>query len=252
MKQSIKRYGKMIWVLVALFVFQACYPGGSIPIEDLDTTSTFYIVDDFNTAPTNTALVWEVARILGDDNNLEYNGEKDDLILNTTLANLVSLYTEAGVTIIAQKDANGDLIGPEPKNFSGTILLYEEGAQDNPPVPNVESAYTPSIKLTRETVGIVYPGYPWYPGGGWGCWYCSPCYYCGYPPTVSYTSYDVGSIILELIDVRKLTPGEIPSEFNPSWVAIFRGLVSSNPTTNDTRVRNNINQAFAQSAYLKP
>ena len=231
---------KLIALLfVAATVLQACYPGDSIPIEDLDTTSTFYIEEDFNPAPTSAAIFWEVARIEGGDNDLDYTGEVDDEILNTTLANLVNLYGEANVYIISETATPI----PAPSNSNVVVVTSTD------PTPVVEAAYAPSIKLTRETIGIVYPGYPWY-GGGWGCWYCG-CYYCYYPPTVSYQSYDVGTILVELIDVRQLTPGETPAEFSPSWVGVFRGLVSSQAATNSARVVGSINQAFDQSLYLK-
>lgn len=233
---------KQIKLIALLFVaataLQACYPGDSIPIEDLDTTSTFYIEEDFKPAPTSAAIFWDVARIEGGDNDLDYNGEVDSEILNTTLANLVNLYGEANVYIISETATPI----PAPNNSNVVVVTTTD------PTPPVEAAYAPSIKLTRETIGIVYPGYPWY-GGGWGCWYCG-CYYCYYPPQVSYQSYDVGTILVELIDVRQLTPGQEP-DLSPSWVGIFRGLVSSKAATNSARVVGSINQAFDQSPYLK-
>lgn len=238
----MKHFKKIAMLFIAAITLQACYPGDSIPIEDLDTASTFYVPEDFSPAPATVAILWDVARIEGSDpdNDLDYEGEVDDEILNTTLENLVKIYGEGNITIISETATPN----PAPSNSNIAIVTPTD------PIPSVDGAYAPSIKLTRETVGIVYPGYPWY-GGGWGCWYCSPCYYCGYPPTVSYQSYDVGSVVIDLIDVRQLTPGETPGEFTPSWVGLFRGLVSSNSTSNSARVVSNINQAFEQSPYLK-
>lgn len=235
----MKQIKKIALLFIAAVVLQACYPSDSIPIADLDTTSTFYIAEDFNPAPASAAIFWDVARIKGGDNDLDYNGEVDDEILNTTLKNLVEIYGEANVYIISESATPS----PTPSNSNVTVVTSGD------PTPDVEAAYAPSIKLTRETIGIVYPGYPWY-GGGWGCWYCGGCYYCGYPPTVSYQSYDVGTIFVELIDVRQFN-GQIPDEFSPSWVGVFRGLVSSKASTNSTRVIGSINQAFDQSPYIK-
>ena len=64
MKHMSNIIKKSLWLLVALVVFQACYPSnGSIPITDLDTTSTLYNTEDLATPPTSAAIVWEVVQI---------------------------------------------------------------------------------------------------------------------------------------------------------------------------------------------
>lgn len=242
----MKQIKNIALLFIVAITLQACYPGDSIPIADLDTTSTFYIEEDFNpTAPASAAILWDVARIISNDpdNDLDYNGEVDSEILNTTLDNLVKIYGVGNVYIVSETDVPS----PTPSNSQVTIVTPNDQA------PNVEGVYASSIKLTRETVGVVYPGYPWYPGwgGGWYPGYPGGCYYCGYPPTVSYQSFDVGTIIVDMFDLRQLTPGNIPDEFDPAWVGVFRGLVSSNPASNSDRLVASINQAFDQSPYLE-
>lgn len=251
MKQSIKKYGKALWILVILVAFQACYPGGSIPIEDLDTTSTFYNTDDLATPPVSAAIVWDVVEIIDEDdpdNNIPYEGTVDAEILNTTLDALVDLYGENNVVIISET-ATPDIT---PSNPNIPIVV-----PDVDPVPDVEALYNTSIMLRIQTVGVVYPGYPWWPGGGWwGGWYPGypgyPCYYCGYPPSISYTRYEVGTVILDMFDLRQLDGSTIPSDFDPSWIAVNRGLISKNSEFNKTRTVSGIEKAFLQSAYLKP
>lgn len=251
MKNKLKLSGKMLGILGILVVFQACYPGDSIPIDDLDTTSTFYNTDDLATAPTSAAIVWDVAEIIDEedpDNNIPYDGEVDDEILNTTLDELVKLYGESNVVIISETPNPG--ITPSNPN----VQIVVPGID---PDPDVEALYTASIMLRIQVVGIVTPGYPWWPGGGWwGGWYpgypgWGPCYYCGYPPTVSYSKYQVGTVISDMFDMRQFntTP---PEEFDPSWIAINRGLLSKNSDFNASRVVTGIKQAFVQSPYLKP
>lgn len=245
MKLSKSKLGKLLWVLGILVVFQACYPGGSIPITDLDTTSTIYNSDDLATPPASAAIIWDVAEIVDEedpDNNIPYNGEVDDQILNTTLLELVELYGEANVKIISETDTPS----PTPANSNVEVIVAESGG--NP--PDVEAVYASSITLRKQYVGIIYPGYPWWPGGWWGGWY--PCWYCGYPPTVSYTRYDVGTVISELYDARQFEAGAVPSEVDPSWIAINRGLLSSSTNFNGERVVTGIRQAFTQSPYLDP
>jgi len=236
---------KAIWLLALIVVLQACYPGGSIPIADLDTTSTFYNSDDLATAPTSAAIVWEVVNLkLDDGDDLRYNGEVDDEILNTTLTELVKLYGESNVFIISETATPV----PTPNNSNITIVVP---AVD--PVPSIEVLFAPSVILRNKEVAIVYPGYPWWGGwyGGYYPGYPGGCYYCGYPPSVGYASYEVGSVVLEMHDLRQIQVGEpIPSELDISWVAIMRGLIATNPSTNNTRLISGIQQAFAQSPYL--
>lgn len=248
----MKQIKKIAMLFVISIAIQACYPGDSIPIEDLDTTSTFYEPADFTTPHANAAIMWDVVQIKNDDaEDLPYNEEVDDEILNTTLENMISLYGESNVTIIAEKNANGELIGPTPSNPNVTVILFEEDAPDNPDVPNVDGLYTSSIMLREQTIAYVYSGYPWY-GGGWGCWYCSPCYYCGYPPTVGYQTYEVGSVIIEMINIREIESGPVDPDNSPiSWIAINRGLISSDKKFNAQRTVDGIDQAFKQSPYLK-
>ena len=234
-------------LFVAAIVLQACYPGDSIPIEDLDTTSTFYESDDFITPHTSAAIMWDVVEVVDDndpDNNIPYDGEVDSEILNTTLDNMVALYGEANVTIISETD----IPSPSVNNTYPDVRIVTP----NDPTPMVEALFAPSIVLKKKTIVYTYPGYPWY-GGGWGCWYCSPCYYCGYPPTVGYSSYETGTVTLDMINVNEISAGPISPNDSPlSWVAISRGLISSNEAFNAERVENGINQAFIQSPYLAP
>lgn len=251
----MKHFNKIALLFIAAITLQACYPGDSIPIEDLDTTSTFYEPDDFTTPHTSAAIMWDVVEVIDEDdpdNNIPYNGEVDDETLNTTLENIVALYGADNVYIIGEDDGNGNLVGPTPSiNIkSANILLFTEGGANNPPTPTVDAIYSASIMLREQTVAYYYPGYPWY-GGGWGCWYCSPCYYCGYPPTVGYQSYEVGSVIIELINVSEINADPIDPTNSPlSWLAINRGLISSNKEFNAQRIIGGINLAFKQSPYL--
>jgi hypothetical protein len=249
MKDKLKIAGKVIWILGILVIFQACYPGGSIPITDLDTVSTYYNTEDLSTPPTSAAIVWEVVEIIDEedpDNNIPYKGEVDSEILNTTLLQLIDLYGKENVVIIA--DTTMEHLVPTPVDT--TIPVFDPEEDPNPPA--VQSLVAPSVLLRKEYVGVVYPGYPWWGGGWWGGWW-GGCWYCYYPPTVSYQRFDVGSIRLDMFDLRQIPQGgEPPADFDPSWVALFRGLISSNSTTNSDRVVSSIQQAYEQSPYLKP
>jgi hypothetical protein len=249
MKETMRKLRKFLWLLVATIVLQACYPGDSIPISDLDTTSTLYDTNDFATAaPTSAAILWEVVQLKGDDgDDLDYDGGTDDEILNTTLDELVGLYGEASVWIISETSTPPDYDASKYPN----VLIYVPSSGD--PHPTVETLYAPSVVLRNKQITVVYPGYPWY-GGGWGGYYPGypgGCYYCGYPSYGSVT-YQVGTVVLEMYDLRKIPEGgPVPADYDMSWIAIMRGMLGSNSGANSERAISGIQQAFRQSPYLK-
>ena len=245
MKKLMKLPARFLWVLGSIIILQACYPGDSIPIADLDTTTTLYNTDDLATAPTSAAIVWEVVQEKSDDgDDLEYDGETDDEILNTTLDELVKLYSAANVYIISETATPV----PAPGNSSVAVVV-----PTTDPLPGAETLYAPKVVLRNKQITVVYPGYPWGGGGWYGGWYpgFGGCYYCGYPSYGSVT-YQVGTVALEMYDLRKIpSGGPVPSEFDMSWIGIMRGIIGSNSATNSTRAITGIQQAFLQSPYLK-
>lgn len=89
-----------------------------------------------------------------------------------------------------------------------------------------------------------YPGY-WQPGfwgPGWGNWY--------YPYPVVY-SYSVGSLLVEMVDLEASSDASAKAKLPVIWTAYMTGLLSgSNRIDVQLSVRA-IQQAFAQSPYLK-
>ncbi|MCC8200050.1 MAG: DUF4136 domain-containing protein [Tannerellaceae bacterium] len=88
-----------------------------------------------------------------------------------------------------------------------------------------------------------YPGY-WGPGywGGWGGWY--------YPYSVYYT-YSVGSLLAEMVDLKSVVPVDENSRLPIIWTAYMSGLLSSSSNFNTQLAVNAVDQAFAQSSYIK-
>lgn len=78
----------------------------------------------------------------------------------------------------------------------------------------------------------------WY-GGYWG-WY--------YPPYYTVSSYTTGSVIFTLVDPNAADNSPI-NQSETAWVAVMNGLYVG--TYNATRVTTAINDAFAQSPYLR-
>ncbi len=225
MKKTMLKF-VMLFVITTFMI--SCYPGDT-DYEDLDTTTTVYEKANFNPAPQSVTIFWSVTQLKGDDdNNIEYHGQIDNEILNTTLDNLVNLYGVENVTIFSV-DENPS---PTPSNSQVTVITPQDDEADS------DTRIVPAIVLRQNTgVGIVYPPIYWYPPG-WGC------YYCWYTPMPYTYDYEVGTVLLNMMDHRNA------SVDSPSWVATMRGLLSSANVFSGDRAVGGINQAFDQSPYL--
>jgi len=106
---------------------------------------------------------------------------------------------------------------------------------ENNPEPDFDAGIVTAIVLREHTeVGWVWPGYPW-----WGCWYC------WYTPIPVAVDYEVGTVLVNMMDHR-----QGGTDFEPSWMGLIRGLPSSDESYNADRTVEGINQAFDQSPYL--
>jgi hypothetical protein len=95
----------------------------------------------------------------------------------------------------------------------------------------------------------VYVSYPWW--GYWG-WYGWPCCYApgwgvGYP-VVSVSQYDVGTIAVDMWDLRRADP--VAMQIPAIWTAALRGLLEGSAVDAPFRIDQAIDRAFAQSPYL--
>jgi len=113
-------------------------------------------------------------------------------------------------------------------------------------IPNPTEQDKPKVVIMIHALGsqvdqYYYGGY--YPGWGWGWGWGG--YYPGY---VGKSTYYVGTIFIDYIDVDA-------SEKDPNdnlvipWYATINGLLNAGGT--ESRVTNSINQAFDQSPYLE-
>lgn len=225
----MKKFTKSLVVLLAVTAMMvSCYPGDDVSTSDLDTSTTLYHKEDFNPAPASAIFYWSVTQLKGDDDdNIEYNGEIDDEILNTTLDNLVELYGVDNVYIFSTTP------NPQPAPDNPNVRVITP----NDVTPDTDAAFIPGIILRKNTsAGIIYPPYyPYPPGWCWYCWY-------PYPPVVGVYEYNTGNVVIGMMDLRKSNPEE------PSWLAIVKGLLTS--SFDGQRTVKGINKAFDQSPYL--
>jgi len=96
---------------------------------------------------------------------------------------------------------------------------------------------------------VAYSYYPW----DYYCYYYP--YYCGwgiyypYYPVTSVVNYPTGSLVMELVSLKDADNDE---QRTPSiWTGTVSGLLSQGSETAASRINSSIDQAFAQSSYLK-
>jgi hypothetical protein len=85
----------------------------------------------------------------------------------------------------------------------------------------------------------MYPGYWW----GYYGWYYP--YYPYYPYSYSY-SYSTGSLVMDLVDVKNVPPGQ--ERARVLWTNFSNGVLGVSSTT--ALAVDAVNQAFAQSLYI--
>lgn len=90
-----------------------------------------------------------------------------------------------------------------------------------------------------------YPGY-WPPGYWWDYW---DGWWWYYPYPVAY-SYEVGSLLMEMINLKTPTP-RTDNKVPIMWNSYAAGLLSSSGDVNTDLARRAIDQAFNQSQYIQ-
>ena len=204
--------------------FTSCYPTDDVSYSDLDLVTTAYDNEmDFTTLKTYYLYdsVVHIKDTLDEDSNVDIGRDFDGLILNLVKENM---------------NAYGYESVEDPEN--------------NPP----DVALTVSAMASKNTyVYYYYPYYYW--GWGWGWYYKNTEYYGWgwyYPPYWGggyVTSYTIGTLVINMHDVRDVTPetDSIPT----IWTGDINGLLGSSASTTENRLNYNINKAFEQSPYLK-
>ena len=94
------------------------------------------------------------------------------------------------------------------------------------------------------TTGGWYGG--WWDAGFWGPYWGGGWYY---PYPVTY-SYDTGTLIMEMVDLRQPVDQSNQNKLPVIWHAYASGLLYGNSHFNMQLTLNAVNQAFAQSPYL--
>lgn len=213
------------WLLVFMLptMLIGCYPKDDAEVKDLDLVLTYHNTDfDFSTIryyympDTVNVIVDE-----GQQGNVDH--KYDETILNQIRTNL--------------------------NNLGWEYLSKEDSTHLNDAVSVLVSAFN-----TDYYTVYTYPWYDywgWYWGDFYFYWKAPASYYPYYPwnPGNAYYSYTSGTIVMEMAfmgEVSSPTATKIPIE----WVGVLNGVMDA-AKSNNTRIKEGINQAFEQSSYLK-
>lgn len=201
------------------FALASCYPGGVTDVAQLDAVVTYHIKDAEFGALKNFALPDTVIEVVFD---------------STTY-------------IPVSHDYDDEILARVRSNFEGRGYVYEPDPASNRPQSVV------LVGVTASRINYYYYDW-WYYWGWWPGWGYYPGYGPGWgyypPPVIGEGSFDQGTLMVYMLDVRD--PDADLKEQPLVWAAALRGILSgSTPSSITARIDKNIDQAFAQSPYLK-
>lgn len=222
MNENLVILSKILAMVLLVTMLYACYPDETVTYSDLDIVVTAHDTD-FNFTQVKTYYLYDSVVHLKDtlnpENNVDLSRQFDQNILDMVRQNMTNY---------------GYVLETEPESNSPDLIF--------------------TVKAMGTRNYFAYSYYPWYYWDwGWGWYYKSADYwYPYYPPYwggTYVTSYEVGTLIFGLHDVRNATP--TTDSIPVIWNADINGLLGSTAATLEKRLEYGINQSFEQSPYLK-
>lgn len=184
----------------------------------------------------------------GDNEYLVYTSPSKDVTFTSyrtfDLADSLLIIGQTDKPVYSQSDNALALIQAVRTNMENLGYIY---TPDNPDADlGIQMTYI--IKTERYVSfyndpywWLDYPGY--WPSGYWGNW---TGWYYPYPVTYTYTT---NALIADMVD---LTAGEENGKLKIVWSCYIGGPASASINYDVQRMQEAVNQAFAQSPYLKP
>lgn len=214
MKKLTKLLSLISFKLILLI--GGCYPISQEFVSDFDSVFTEKSDPDFDFAnpAIQTYYLADTVIVLTDPNVSDTNLEVDlDLVLNRVRTNM----NQAGYT---------EITNINQATQADYLVLVSVNRADN-------------------FFNTWWGG--WGGWGGWGWWGWGGC--CFFPPVVTTSNIQTGSIIVELLDGKSLP---LRNQTIPEvWYGVGGGLFRGNNTNLNNRTLRAIDQMFIQSPYLK-
>ncbi len=207
-----KRFTFVLFLVTALLL-TSCYNDYGLSSSDHDVIITQYNKTTDFTKYKTFAIIDSVFHLTGDTTKPDskyLNRKHDKFIVKTISENMKNLgYTQITDTLLVD-------------SVDVVIYIAAQGT-----------------KVDQYYYGGWYDGY--YPGWGY------PGYGWGYPGYVESTTYYVGTLFINYVDVNNIGNSKIKVE----WNAILNGLLNNDSyTVTENRLKSKIDQAFNQSPYL--
>jgi hypothetical protein len=209
-----------VYALVGLLLLAGCYPGEITSVGQLDVVVTTHD-EEVDFASFQTFAIPDTVVQLGADEvgAVDISHDFDDAIV----ADVVQELEDLGYVREVDPAANGaDFV----------VLVTVVASQE--------------IDAYLSYNWWDYWGY--YPGWGYPGWGYGPGWGYYYPPTLSVTSYEQGTLFVDIIDVNN--PDASAEDLPIAWTAAMRGVMGTSSSVTQARLVTAIDRAFDQSPYL--
>ena len=172
------------------------------------------------------------------------------LTLKNPEGNFAGMMTYAMEDTVAELEKPGDDSSEPIETRFNPIILDELQTQmanagftrEMDPATN-----TPDVWLSVGAVESEVWVY-WY---SWGYWGGYPGWGGYYPPYVGSASFQQGTLIWQLHDLRGIDDPQDPEAKPPlNWIGSINGALDSKASTTEAGIRDGIRQGFAQSSYI--
>ena len=209
--------GRVLGAMAALAItaIVACYPGEPTNVGELDMVATIYDTA-FNYQTNRTFFQFDTVFHLRDTANpadsVFISRQFDQQMINLVKTNMRNLgYIDSTPSLNFQPDVYTSISITASRNYQAYSFYPWWG----------------------------YPGYPFWPcclgGPGWGY------------PTTQVTSYRVGTIFVDMIDVDQTVATDT---IQIIWNAAINGPFEGSELVTVERIDRTFNQSFVQSQYL--
>jgi hypothetical protein len=139
------------------------------------------------------------------------------------------------------------------RNLEALGYVKATGASGDPPPDVIVSVGT--IQANNYVAYVSYPWWGYYPSYYyyyyyWWSYYYGWWGYYPYYPTTTVVNYPTGTVLMQMLSTSDAD--EVNERVPVVWTGAVRGLLeSSDEVTASARINGGIDQAFAQSPYLK-
>jgi hypothetical protein len=218
--------GSLVWILIIaiLTILPYCYPNGPSSPEDTDLVGTSYD-KNFNFSSVKTfSLPDTVVHLIGQGQEDILGRDHDSLIINRIRGQMISLgYQEEP---------------PDTPDPADVVLLISASSSTNTGLFS-DPAWWWGYWGWWPGWGV-YPGATvWGPGWGMG-------FPVGFP---IYINYATGTLFVTMIDPENTDIEQ--KAIAVTWLAAINSMLSGDGQDRAQRIKDNIDQAFKQSPYLK-